>query len=69
MRDRKEKLEAELCYRRLLNASEASYYLGLGKNRGVEFAKSIDAEIKIGRRALYDKVKIDQYLDSLTGVG
>ena len=37
--------------------------IGLGRNRGVEFAKSIGAEVAIGRRRLYDKVVIDRYLD------
>ncbi|MCI8823008.1 MAG: polyprenyl synthetase solanesyl diphosphate synthase [Lachnospiraceae bacterium] len=48
---------------RLMNARETCNYLRLGRNRGIEFAKSIGAEIKIGRRCLYDKVVIDQYLD------
>lgn len=48
---------------RLMNAKEVCAYLNLGRNRGVEFAKSIGAERKIGRRCLYDKVVIDQYFD------
>ncbi|MGE9974439.1 polyprenyl synthetase solanesyl diphosphate synthase [Coprococcus catus] len=48
---------------RLLNAKEVCEYLNLGRNRGVEFAKSIGAERKIGRRCLYDKVVIDRYFD------
>lgn len=49
--------------KRLLDASEVCYYLGLGRNRGVEFSKSIGAERKIGRRCLYDRQVIDRYLD------
>lgn len=52
--------------KRLLDASEVCYYLSLGKNRGIEFAKSIGAEVKVGRRRLYDRVKLDQYLNELT---
>ena len=48
---------------RLLNAKEVCSYLNLGRNRGIEFAKSIGAERKIGRRCLYDKKVIDNYLD------
>lgn len=48
---------------RLLNTKEVCSYLNLGLNRGVEFAKSIGAERKIGRRCLYDKVVIDKYFD------
>lgn len=49
--------------KRLLDANEVCMYLSLGRNRGVEFAKSIGAERKIGRRCLYDKVVIDRYFD------
>lgn len=49
---------------RLMNAKEVCAYLRLGRNRGVEFAKSIGAERKIGRRCLYDKAVIDRYFDS-----
>ena len=49
--------------KRLLDATEVCMYLSLGRNRGVEFARSIGAERTIGRRSLYDKVVIDRYLD------
>ena len=49
--------------KRLLDANEVCMYLSLGRNRGVEFARSIGAERKIGRRCLYDRVVIDKYLD------
>lgn len=49
--------------KRLLDACEVCMYLSLGRNRGVEFARSIGAERKIGRRSLYDKVVIDRYFD------
>lgn len=49
--------------KRLIDANEVCMYLSLGRNRGVEFARSIGAERKIGRRRLYDKVVIDRYLD------
>lgn len=49
--------------KRLLDANEVCMYLNLGRNRGVEFAKSIGAERKIGRRCLYDKKAIDKYFD------
>lgn len=54
--------------KRLLDANEVCYYLSLGRNRGIDFAKSIGAEVKIGRRSLYDRVKIDHYLDEQMGV-
>ena len=49
--------------KRVLDANEVCMYLSLGRNRGVEFARSIGAERKIGRRSLYDKVVIDRYFD------
>ena len=49
--------------KRLIDANEVCMYLSLGRNRGVEFARSIGAERKIGRRSVYDKVVIDRYLD------
>ena len=49
--------------KRLLDANEVCMYLSIGRNRGVEFARSIGAERKIGRRSLYDKVVIDRYFD------
>ena len=49
--------------KRLLSADEVCYYLSLGRCRGVEFAKFVGAEVKIGRRSLYDRVKIDHYLN------
>ena len=51
--------------KRLLDANEVCMYLSLGRNRGIEFAKSLGAERKIGRRSLYDKTVIDRALDDL----
>lgn len=52
--------------KRLLSANEVCKYLSLGRNRGVEFAKNIGAEIKIGRRCLYDKAVIDKKISEMT---
>ena len=52
--------------KRLFDAVEVCAYLNLGRNKGVEFAKSVGAEIKIGRRCLYDKKVIDKALDEMT---
>ena len=51
--------------KRLLDAIEVCTYLNLGRSKGVEFAKSVGAEIRIGRRCLYDKVVIDKALDAM----
>ena len=63
MKERKNQGSVGLNEKRLLDASEVCYYLSLGRNRGIEFARSIGAEIKVGRRSLYDRAKIDRYLD------
>lgn len=60
----KERESAIMNEKRLLDVSEVCSYLGLGRNKGIEFCKSIGSERKIGRRRLYDKVVIDRYLDA-----
>lgn len=66
MRERENQLGTALSEKRLLDASEVCIYLSLGRNKGIEFAKSIGSEVKIGRRSLYDKIKIDAYLNEQT---
>ncbi|SEV81590.1 DUF6462 family protein [[Clostridium] fimetarium] len=63
MRQRDIRPGANLSEKRLLDIGEVCIYLSLGKNKAVEFAKEIGSEVKIGRRSLYDKTKIDKYLD------
>jgi predicted DNA-binding transcriptional regulator AlpA len=63
MRERENHLVTCINEKRLLDANEVCVYLSLGRNKGIEFAKSIGSEIKIGRRSLYDRSKIDKYLD------
>ena len=40
----------------------------LGKNMATKLGIEAGAKIKVGRRTLWDKIKIDQYLNELTGV-
>ena len=49
--------------KRLLDVNDACIYLSLGRNRAKEFGKKIGAEVKIGKRVLYDRVVIDHYFD------
>lgn len=49
---------------RLLGIDELCAYLSLGKSKAVEVAKEIDCGIKIGKRCLYDRKKIDAWIDS-----
>ena len=48
--------------KRLLSISEASVYLGLGRNSALKFLAEIGAKHQIGRRILFDKTIIDNYL-------
>ena len=66
MRKREIQLNISTNEKRLLDANEVCIYLSLGRNKGVEFAKDIGSEVKIGRRCLYDKNRIDQYLNEQT---
>lgn len=50
--------------KRLLSRKEACEYVGLGLTRGVSFCNEAGARIQIGNRAMYDKQKLDQYIDS-----
>lgn len=58
--------ETLMCEKRMFDANETCTYLGLGRNKGIEFAKSVGAERKIGRRCLYDKKVLDKALDNLS---
>lgn len=69
MRERENQLITSMNEKRLLDANEVCIYLSLGRNKGIEFAKSINAERKIGRRSLYDRNVIDKYLDEQAELG
>ena len=53
---------------RLMDTEELRAYTNLGRNNAMKLGEEIGAKIKIGKRVLWDKVKIDQYLNILTGV-
>lgn len=50
---------------RMLSAAEACRYMGLGRSMGVKLCKEIGAEVKVGKRCLYDKRTIDNYIDDM----
>ena len=52
----------------ILNTDELMAYSGLGRNKSVILGDEIGARVQIGKRVLWDRVKIDAYFDSLTGV-
>lgn len=53
---------------RIMDTEELRAYTNLGRNNAMKLGEEIGAKVKIGKRVLWDKVKIDQYLNDLTGV-
>ena len=53
---------------RLIDTEELRAYTNLGRNNAMKLGEEIGAKVQIGRRVLWDHVKIDQYFNSLTGV-
>lgn len=53
---------------RLMDVGELQVYTSLGRNNAMKLGNEIGARVQIGRRILYDRVKVDQYFNSLTGV-
>ena len=53
---------------RLMDTEELRAYTSLGRNNAMKLGEEIGAKVKIGKRVLWDKRKIDQYFNSLTGV-
>ena len=50
-----------------MDTEELRAYTNLGRNKAMELGDEIGARVKIGKRVLWDRVKIDKYLDSLSG--
>ena len=53
---------------RLMDTEELRAYTNLGRNNAMKLGEEVGAKVKIGKRVLWDKVKVDQYLNNLTGV-
>lgn len=54
----------DLSGKRLLSREEFFKYIGLGKTRGMEWAKKAGAVRRYGRRVLIDRVVVDRLLDA-----
>lgn len=52
--------------RRYMSIDELREYTGLGESTAIKVGKKAAAVIKIGARTLYDRVKIDAYMDSIS---
>ncbi len=64
MNIRKETTNPSSISKRLLSITEATMYLGVGRNTALKYLEQIGAKRNIGRRVLYDKHIIDEYLNS-----
>ncbi len=53
---------------RLMDTEELRAYTNLGRNNAMKLGEEIGAKVQIGRRVLWDRRKIDEYFNSLTGV-
>ena len=53
---------------RLMDTEELRAYTNLGRNNAMKLGEEIGAKLQIGRRVLWDRRKIDEYFNSLTGV-
>lgn len=53
---------------RLMDTEELRAYTNLGRNNAMKLGEEIGAKVKIGKRVLWDRVKIDQYFNELTGI-
>lgn len=51
-----------------MDTDELRVYTNLGRNNAMKLGEEIGAKVKIGKRVLWDRVKIDQYFNELTGV-
>lgn len=50
-------------YGRLMGIQELMLYTSLGRNTAMELGKNANAIVRMGKRVLYDRKKIDTYID------
>lgn len=55
----------EKVWGRLLSTADLMAYTGLGRNGAIAFGEKSGAKRKIGKRSLYDRKRIDAYIDEL----
>lgn len=51
---------------RLMDTIELQAYLSLGRNSAVDIGNKAGSRVNFGRRVLWDRKKIDLYLDSIS---
>lgn len=50
---------------RLIGLKALQSYVGLGEKRAAQLGREAGAVVKYGSRVLYDRERIDQYIDQL----
>lgn len=60
-----DKKEARYGYGRTMDIAALCAYTGLGKYAAKGVAESAGAVIRVGRRVVYDRTRIDAYMDSM----
>lgn len=63
---RSRKIIASTNVARLMDTEELRAYTNLGRNNAMKLGDEIGARVQIGRRVLWNRVKIDQYFNDLT---
>lgn len=53
---------------RLMDTEELRAYTSLGRNNAMKLGEEIGAKVQVGRRVLWDRRKVDEYFNALTGV-
>lgn len=53
---------------RLMDTDQLRAYIGIGRNNAMKVGDEIGARVQIGKRVLWDRRKVDEYIDALTGV-
>ena len=61
--------EAPAGERRLLNTEQAAAYMSVGKNAIAGIAEEAQALVRIGNRVLYDKQRLDAWIDQQCAIG
>lgn len=51
-----------------MDTEELRVYTSLGRNGAMKLGEESGAKVKIGRRVLWEKTKIDKYINSLVEV-
>ena len=59
---------AEAGKARMMDTEELRAYTNLGRYSAMKLGEEIGAKVQIGRRVLWDRRKVDEYFNSLTGV-